>query len=54
MNLEDLDGVEGDLRGLLRAVEGDAGAVLGAHVARVARPRRRAQRVEVVQTSPEK
>ena len=35
-----LYGVEGDLGGLLRAVEDDARAVLGAHVARVARPRR--------------
>ena len=32
-----LYGVEGDLGGLLRAVEDDARAVLGAHVARIAR-----------------
>ena len=34
-----LYGVEGDLCGLLGAVEDDARAVLGAHVARVARAR---------------
>ena len=33
-----LDGVEGDLHDLFRTIEDDGGAVLGAHVARVARP----------------
>ena len=44
--MSSLNGVERDLRGLLCAVEDDSGAVLGAHVALVARPR------SVVQVRP--